>query len=386
VRALSFLRLPRQTLLRHTLFAVLGGIVVYQVSINTSQLTQLRLATIAYTLIAVAGLTVLVGLNGQFSLGNGALMAVGGYFVAEMQKHRPSVPLWVDLMLAVLVTAVVGAVTGAAASRLRGPSLAGVTLAMAIAVPGIAQEYFGGDSGIGLPLTQSPSFLPDLAVERWQAWFCWGAALVVMVLLANLTRSRIGREWQAARDDEVAAALAGIRVARVGVIAFVVSAACAGLAGGLLAVVVGNAGPNSFLLLLSVSLLAAAIIGGLGSLLGAVWGTIIIVYLPFWSEDIAHNLSLPTNVSDNLPLALYGAALIIVMLIAPIGIQGTLNRIGRLVWRRGGTPKPIAPVSAAPDTAPTGSGHLTAPAALPTTAPAAVPVTPSGEQGEGTAP
>jgi branched-chain amino acid transport system permease protein len=390
VRLPSWIRLPQQTLLRHGLFAVLAGIVFYNLSINTSDFQQIRFATVAYTLIAVAGLTVLVGLNGQLSLGHGALMAVGAYTVALLQKHQSSWPLWLDLVLAVLVTAVVGAVTGAAAARLRGPYLAGATLALAVGVPGIARQYFDGDTGIGVPLVHSPAALPSLAPDRWTAWFSWLAALITLVLLANLARSRMGREWQAARDDEVAAALSGIRVARVQVIAFIVSAACAGLGGGLLAVVSSSANPAAFGLLLSVGLLAAAIVGGLGSLVGALWGSIIIVYLPIWSNDISLSLDLPSNVRDNLPLAMYGAALIIVMLLAPIGIQGTLYRILRLLRRD----RVNAPVSAAetaatgtraPDTAPTGSGPTAAPA-TPDQAPAAVPATPSGDTAEGTAP
>jgi branched-chain amino acid transport system permease protein len=321
--------LPRQTLLRHGLLAVLAGVAVYFLSIHTSTFAQIRIASVGYTVIAVAGLTVLVGLNGQLSLGHGALMAVGGYTVAELQSHSPSVPLWLDLVAAVLVTAVVGAVTGVAAARLRGPYLAGATLALAVGLPDLARQYLNGDTGVVLPLTQSPAALPNLAPERWQAWFCWLAALVSLVLLANLTRSRLGREWQAARDDEVAAALAGIRVARVQVLAFVVSAACAGLAGGLLAVVVGSAGPGSFSLTLSVGLLAAVILGGLGSLTGAVWGSIVLVYLPFWTVDFAESTSLPDKVANNLPFALYGAALIAVMLLAPTGIQGALRRLAQ---------------------------------------------------------
>jgi branched-chain amino acid transport system permease protein len=218
-----------------------------------------------------------------------------------------------------------------AAARLRGPYLAGATLALAVGVPDLARQYLGGDSGILMPQTTAPAALPDLAPERWQAWVCWFAALVTLVLLANLARSRLGREWRAARDDEVAAALAGIRVARVQVLAFVVSAACAGLAGGLLAMVVGSAGPGSFSLTLSVGLLAAAILGGIGSLTGALWGAILLVFLPVWSTAVADRLSLPDNVANNLPLALYGAVLIAVMLLAPAGIQGLLRR----AWHRG---------------------------------------------------
>jgi branched-chain amino acid transport system permease protein len=330
-----WLRLPRQTLLRHGLLAVAAGLGIYFLSIHTSTFAQIRIASVGYTVIAVAGLTVLVGLNGQLSLGHGALMAVGGYTVAELTRHAGSAPLWLDLLAAVALTAAVGAVTGVAAARLRGPYLAGATLALAVGVPDLARQYLGGDSGIVLPLTTSPAALPDLAPERWQAWFCWLAALITLVLLANLVRSRLGRQWRAARDDEVAAALAGIRVARVQVLAFVVSAGCAGLAGGLLAVVVGSAGPGSFSLTLSVGLLAAAILGGLGSLTGALWGAVLLVYLPFWSTDAADRFALPDRVANNLPLALYGAVLIAVMLLAPAGIQGTLRRLaGRAAARR----------------------------------------------------
>ena len=327
------LRLPRQTLLRHGTFALLGGIGFYFLSIHTSTYRQIQFASVGYTMIAVAGLTVLVGLNGQLSLGHGALMAVGGYTVAELASHNESLPLWLELLAAVAVTTLVGAVTGVAAARLRGPYLAGATLALAVGVPDLARQYLGGDSGIVMPLTTAPAALPDLAPERWQAWICWLAALVTLVLLANLARSRLGRQWRAARDDEVAAALAGIRVARVQVLAFVVSAACAGLAGGLLAMVVGSAGPGSFSLTLSVGLLAAAVLGGLGSLWGALWGAILLVYLPVWSTDTSERLSLPDNVAHNLPLALYGAVLIVVMLLAPAGIQGLLRLLGRAVRR-----------------------------------------------------
>ena len=102
-------------------------------------------------------------------------------------------------------------------------------------------------------------------------------ALVTLVLLANLGRSRVGRNWRAVRDDEVAAALAGVNVARARVLAFVVSAACAGLAGALLAVITGLVAPGAFTITLSIALLTAAVIGGLGSLLGAIWGSLVIV-------------------------------------------------------------------------------------------------------------
>src|SRR5580693_8923782 len=131
------------------------------------------------------------------------------------------------------------AVAGVAAARLRGPYLAGATLLLAVALPSLAlsdNSLFGGVQGLTV-VANTPAFLgASFPLTRWQAWLTCGCALIILVLLANLARSRVGRSWRAAGDDEVAAALAGLNVARLRVLAFVVSAACAGLAGALLAV------------------------------------------------------------------------------------------------------------------------------------------------------
>ena len=123
----------------------------------------------------------------------------------------------------------------------------------------------------------------------------------------NLVHSGLGRSLRAVRDDEIAASLCGLRVGRVQTLAFVLSAACAGLGGGLLAVVLQLAAPGAFELSLSLSLLTAIVLGGLGSLVGAIWGAAVLVLLPNWTNDLAHSFSLSTKVSANLPLAIYGA-------------------------------------------------------------------------------
>jgi branched-chain amino acid transport system permease protein len=328
-------RLAAATLPRHLLLAVLGGLLLYAFTVAADPFTDTRVGAVAYSFVAVAGLTVLVGQNGQISLGHGALVAVGAYTVALLAIHRPGWPIWLDLVAAVVVTAVVGVVVGVAAARLRGPYLAGATLALAVGLPGLTSTYdgvFGGNNGLTFDSGTPPEALGlDFPLERWQAWLCCLAALVTAVLLANLGRGRYGRNFRAVRDDEVAAALSGIHVARTQVQAFVVSAGCAGLSGGLLAFTLGTAAPGSFTLSLSVSLLAVAVLGGLGSLAGAVWGAVALVYLPVWTDDLGGRFSLSTNVQNNLPLALYGAILILVMLLFPQGIQGGLHR----AWRAG---------------------------------------------------
>jgi branched-chain amino acid transport system permease protein len=333
---LGRLRAPRSTLIRSLAVALLGGAVLFLVSELLSTYQDLQLASGSYYFVVLAGLTMLTGLSGQISLGHGALMAVGAYTVALLvgNEHWPLVPA---LLAATAVGALVGTLVGAAATRLRGPYLAGATLAFAIGLPALADKYpstFGGANGLVINPPAPPSGLgASFPLERWEAWIAGAGALVVVFLMRNLTRSGVGRSFRAVRDDEIAASLCGLHVGRVQTLAFVVSAACAGLGGGLLAVVLQLAAPGAFELGLSLSLLTAIVLGGLGSLLGAIWGAAVLVLLPGWSNDIAHSFSLSSNVSNNLPLAIYGLVLIIAMLVWPGGIQGGVRRIITLARR-----------------------------------------------------
>jgi len=334
--ASSFARLARGTMARSLGLVLLGGVVLFLASEALDSYNDLQLASGAYYFVALAGLTVLTGLSGQISLGHGALMAVGAYTVALLvgNEQWALVPA---LAAAVVVSSLVGIAVGAAASRLRGPYLAGATLAFAIGLPALAEEYpgtFGGANGLVIEPPTPPSWLgASFPLERWEAWIAGAGALVVVFLMSNLAHSGVGRSFRAVRDDEIAASLCGLHVGRVQTLAFVVSAACAGLGGGLLAVVLQLAAPGAFELGLSLALLTAIVLGGLGSLLGAIWGAAVLVLLPGWTNDLAHSFSLSTKVSANLPLAIYGFVLIVGILIWPTGIQGALRRIMGLVRR-----------------------------------------------------
>jgi branched-chain amino acid transport system permease protein len=321
----------RYTLVRSLAILVGGAIALLLVSEALSEYRDLQLADGEYYFAALAGLTVLIGLSGQVSLGHGALMAVGAYTVALLvgDEHWP---LAAALLAAVLVSALVGVAVGAAASRLRGPYLAGATLAFAVGLPGLAYQYsslFGGANGLTInPPTVPSAFGSNFPLERWEAWIAGAGALLVAFALYNFIHSGVGRSLRAVRDDEIAASLCGLRVGRLKTLAFILSAACAGLGGGLLTVVLQLANPGAFPLVLSFYLLAAVVVGGLGSLLGAVWGAAILVLLPNWTSDIAHSFALPEKVSANLPLAIYGFMLIVAMLAWPSGIQGGVRALG----------------------------------------------------------
>jgi len=203
------------------------------------------------------------------------------------------------------------------------------TLLLAVALPSFATQFpgvFGGDQGLTVSVTAPAALGAAFPPTRWLAWVNAGTALIVLVLLANLVRSRVGRSWQAVRDDEAAAALAGLNVARLRILAFIVSAACAGLAGAMLAVYSSQVSPGSFTVTLSIALVTGAVIGGLGSLAGALWGSLVIVLVPTYVTDVATSHGLSSTVAANIPVAAYGVVLIAVMLLFPNGIQGGLRR------------------------------------------------------------
>jgi branched-chain amino acid transport system permease protein len=329
------LSLPVNVLVRHLLVAVVAGAFLLVFSDHVGTFSDFQIAEVAFYVPAVAGLNLLTGSNGQLSLGHGALMAVGAYTAAVLMTHQPHVAIIVLLVAAVVVTAAAGAVVGVAAARLRGPYLAGATLALAVGLPELATHYrsiLGGEQGLdlrplGVPAWLSASFPP----ERWLAWVGILCGLVVLVLLANLIHSGTGRRLRTVRDDETAAALVGTNVARTQVLAFVISAGCAGLAGALYGLANSVANPAGFTLALSFALLTAIVVGGIGTLAGSIWGAIALVYIPRLTNNVSEHYKLGTSVKGNLPLAIYGVVLVAAMLVFPEGIQGGLRRLGRVV-------------------------------------------------------
>ncbi len=316
------------TLARHLAVALGVAVILLLLSLRLSPYRDYQMAEVAAYVTAVAGLTVLIGLSGQISIGNGAFMAIGSYASALVLIHLHW-PLELVLLASVAVAALAGALFGVAAARLRGPYLAGATLMLAVALPSIANQFpsqFGGDQGLTVAITP-PGFLgATFPPTRWQAWVTCAGALITLILLANLSRSRVGRSWRAVRDDEVAAALSGLNVARLKILAFVVSAACAGLGGALLALVTGIVAPGAYTLTLSIALLTGAVLGGHGTLPGALWGSLVLVLVPTYLTNLGSSHGLSGAASSSVPIAAYGVVLIVVMLAFPAGIQGGLRR------------------------------------------------------------
>ena len=322
--------------------AGLGAVALAWVTTRLAPFADYQIGTGAAYLCAVAGLTVLTGIGGQLSLGQGGLMAIGAYAFAMTENAlagEGTAAQWTlpaSLGVAVAAAAAAGGVMGLAAIRVRGAYLAGFTLAFALAVPAATSLFavFDGDQGLQVALPGAPAFLgAAFSYQAWQAWIALACAAIVLVVLAWVAGGRLGRTLRAIRDNEAAAQLCGISVARAQTAAFVLTAACAGLGGGVLAMLAQSVTPGAFTLTLSFNLVLAVIVGGLGSLAGAVWGSTLLVLLPYAASTLSGQLGLSgaaaQKLSGNVPLAVSGLLLIGIVMAAPGGLQDLLRRAGR---------------------------------------------------------
>jgi branched-chain amino acid transport system permease protein len=306
-----------------------------------------QLALIAATFCATAGLTLLVGLSGQLSLGHAVLMAAGGfgYAVVASLADDAGLPGPVRFALgiagALVAAGIVGGLLGLAGARLKGPYLAGLTLALVIALPAIASEVpaLGGGQGVGVPFEGVPDTLRGVVgVEQWHAWIAVVVAAVAVTPLALMRSGRSGTRMRAVHGDETAARLAGISPARVKTGAFVAGALAAGLGGAVMAVVTQNVSHGAYDLAFSLLLLVAVVVGGLGSIGGAAVGAVLVVLLPWLIDLVVAGVGLPSDLEQrlagNAAVLVFGVLLIAVTVVWPGGLSHALGgRIRSLIPR-----------------------------------------------------
>jgi branched-chain amino acid transport system permease protein len=304
----------------HIPLFILGGVVLYFLSGLVDELRVYQGVSIAVYVVAISSIVLLTGYSGQVSLGHGALMAIGAYTAAVLQIEY-NVPIILCFVAAVLTAAIGGALLGAAAARLSGPYLAGTTLALAIGLPSLANQFsfLGGEQGLSFDVGFPPLALgQDFTQYKWFFWITALAALISTWAVNNILNSRYGRAWRAGRGHEVATQLAGINTARSKVLAFTISAGIAGLAGALLAVKV-TVSPSAFTLALSFSLLTGAVLSGITTLGGVIIGAVILVAIPEIADVVAHRLGSSESVTTNLPGLIVSGLLILTVLFVPNG-------------------------------------------------------------------
>jgi branched-chain amino acid transport system permease protein len=288
-----------------------------------------QLTMVVVYAVAVLGLAIVTGFNGQISLGHGAFYAIGAYTTAIMMANY-DVPYWATLPVSAVVCAGFGFLIGLPALRLGGLYLALTTFALAVAMPQILkhkalEDWTGGVQGLVIDKPDAPFGLP-LSSDQWVYLFSLGVGVVMYVLVWNLLRGRIGRGMRAIRDQPTAAEAMGINLAMFKTRAFAVSAMVTGIAGSLGAIAIQFVAPDSFGVFVSITLFVGLVVGGVASIAGTIFGAIFIQFIP----------NLADQVSKAAPGAIYGVILIAVMFLAPSGAAGSLHKLIARIVR--GTP------------------------------------------------
>ncbi len=265
------------------------------------------------TAVVVVSLSLLMGYSGEISLGHGALVTVGAYTTALILAQFPGTPFWIALLASAAAAAIVGAGLGLVTLRLSGIYFAIATLALIYVVQEVAlqfREFTGGAAGINIG---SPVLFGDIVLTGDRSIYYMTAVILALVLAAVvvLTRSPIGQRWTAVRDAPIAAESSGVSVKSNKVSAFVVSSAIAGLGGSLLTYIVTFVSPFDYDLFYSIFVILAVILGGSGSWAGAILGAAFISLVPV-------ALSRSSGLTD----ALFGIALVLLLVVAPSGLRG----------------------------------------------------------------
>lgn len=276
--------------------------------------------------IAGIGLMLLSGYTGQISLGHAAFFAVGSYTEAILLAK--GVPFLISLPISGLLAGAVGIVIGLPALRLAGIYLAIATLAFAFIVEEILARWESVTNGTLGMLVEPISIFGVELFREWHLYYVCLAVLVLVVLGAvNLLRSPTGRAMIAIRDSEIAAQSMGVNLAKYKTIAFAISAAVTGLAGALYAHRLGYISPEAYTILLSVEFLLLIVVGGLGSIHGAVFGAIFVIVLP----QIVAVLKgyMPSEIADQtgIDAGIFGLVIVLFMLYEPLGLYGRWVKI-----------------------------------------------------------
>jgi branched-chain amino acid transport system permease protein len=306
---------------KRLLLFILAGWALLIISNQVEDLTLSRGAYIATFAVGIASIILLTGYSGQLSLGHSALMAVGAYAGALTINNLKWHPV-IALIMAALIAGIFGLILGIAVARLSGPYLAGTTLALAVSLPSLANQFpiLGGTQGLGFDVGFAPArFGEEFSQDKWFFWIAALAALIMIWFVANIAASRYGRTFRAMRDNPTAAALSGINVAREKVIAFAISAAVAGLAGGLLVMLATGVSPSAFPLSLSFSLLTGAVVTGVYNLKGVILGGLVLVAIPEIAEALVSRIGGSEDLAVSLPGFLVSALLILAVMFTPNG-------------------------------------------------------------------
>lgn len=297
----------------------------------------------AINVIVTVGLNILVGYTGQISLGHAGFFAIGAYGTVLMMTNL-HLPFLLALILSALIAAFFGFILGLPALRLEGPYLAIATLGFGMAITQVIGRWqvFGGRMGLEVPELA----LGPLAIDTDRRLYFMIITMAFLLILAarNLMKTRVGRAFIAIRDSDIAAETMGVNLTLYKTLAFAVSAFYAGIAGGLMAFLLGFISPSSFNFILSIYFLAFVIVGGLGSILGSIMGGVVMTWLllvldkvqelPYLGEVLVSFSERWMNLAGlpNIASIIFGLIIILLVVFEPLGLYGFWIRT-KIYWK-----------------------------------------------------
>jgi branched-chain amino acid transport system permease protein len=305
--------------------AVIGvGLFLYFLPQAKSDLLNYEFAFVGIYFIAIVGLNVVSGYSGQISIGHGAFICFGAYTTAILDANYNVGKYW-TIPVAGVLAGIFGLLFGLPALRLSGVYLALATFGLAISITLVAKRFegfTGGGGGLHVSLLSSP--IGGVTTNEWNSYLVWGVAAVMFGGVWLLLRGSFGRALRAVRDAPIAAVSSGLNLARYKTFAFGISAAYAGVAGALLAISTSYVNPDTFPISLSILLLTGAVVGGLGSLEGMLFGAFFVQFGPKYAEQLTKHIHY--NEATVQSTVLYGLLLLAVLFVMPTGAAGLLHR------------------------------------------------------------
>jgi branched-chain amino acid transport system permease protein len=306
---------------RVTVASLLAVVFLYVIPFVIPSYLVSQFATVLVFAIAIVGINLVTGFGGAITLGHAAFVALGSYTTAILVVRYGWSP-YATVPVSAALSWVAGWCLGFPALRLQGLYLALGTLVLSITVPPLLKRFdgfTGGVQGLNVGNPEAPAFLP-LDESRWIYFVCLVIAVVLYVIARRILSGPLRRALVAARDNQLVAAVMGVNRATLTTATFAMSSLYAGVAGSLYAMIVGFVSPDTFNVMMSLSLFVGAVVGGITSLNGAIVGAMFIQFVPIWASDI--DVSLGGLV--------FGGALIITLVVIPAGIGGLSERI--FIW------------------------------------------------------
>ncbi len=282
--------------------------------------------------VAALGLNLLIGYTGQISLGHAAFIAIGAYTTAIL-SNKVGLPFWACLLASGAVAAVVGFGLGIPCLRLKGLYLAMATMAFGVVIDFVVVTWDKLTEGVrGISVAKVTVFGLPLNSDSRMCYFLLVCTILSILAIKNLIRTRVGRAFIAIRDRDIAAEVMGVNITAYKVMAFTISSFFAGVAGAMYSYTMGYIHPEHFTLLLSVQYLAMIIVGGLGTILGSIFGAVFIILVPELIKAIARASevlipALKGKYDEEWNIAAFGLLIMIFLIFESDGLYGIWGRI-----------------------------------------------------------